>query len=154
MARYLVYLSLLLYTLTGLAQPPVPQLPQTYVDTTFAPPTGARLNAHTEAEFKKALETANPGDIIVLDAGVTYQGNFTLPVKTNPNNKWIYIVSSGLAKLPAPGTRVGAADAANMPKITSSYVTSTIIFPPGANHYRLVGLEVTTASTQGGSSSQ
>jgi len=112
------------------------------------------LNAHTEAEFKKALETANPGDIIVLDAGVTYQGNFTLPVKTNPNNKWIYIVSSGLAKLPAPGTRVAPADAANMPKITSSYVTSTIIFPPGANHYRLVGLEVTTASTQGGSSSQ
>ena len=40
---------------------------------------------------------ANPNDVIVLDAGVTYVGNFTLPVKTNPNQHPRYI-SSGLVE--------------------------------------------------------
>jgi hypothetical protein len=63
-----------------------------------------------------------PGDTIVLDAGVTYTGNFRIPAKTNPNNKWIYLVSSNLANLPQ-GQRVLPAGAVNMPKIVSPNVS-------------------------------
>ena len=63
-------------------------------------------------------------------------------------------MSSAYAKLPPPGTRVSPADATKMPKIVSTGETSPITIVTGANHWRLVGLEVTTASTQGGNSTQ
>jgi hypothetical protein len=151
--KELLVTLLLLAGITA-AQVPTPALPRSYISTTFSPPTGTSRPAHTSTDFKNALNSANPGDTIVLDAGAVYRGNFTLPAKTNPNNQWIYIVSSAYSSLPVPGTRVAPVDAANMPKIVSPYVTSTILAPPGANHYRLVGLEVTTASTQGGTSTQ
>ena len=147
--------AILFLTAATVAQVPVAQLPQTYIDTTFNAPTGVTWAAHTSTSFQSALNSASPGDTIVLDAGVTYKGNFTLPVKLNPNNKWIYIVGSALSSLPAPGTRVvPATDAANMPKLVSTGTTSVITIRPGANHYRLAGLEITTASTQGGSTAQ
>ena len=133
------------------AQIPVPALPRTYIDTSYRPPVGGlTLQAHTSTDFKNALNSASPGDTIALDAGITYQGNFTLSAKSNFNNKWIYIVGSALSSLPAPGTRVNpATDAAKMPKIVGTSVTPPLTFAPGANHYRLVGLEVYGASTQG-----
>ncbi len=147
--NFLFVLVLLLATVVA-AQKPVPQLPQTYIDTTFSAPIGATWPAHTSTDFKNALNSANPGDTIVLDAGVTYQGNFTLPVKSNPNNKWIYIVGSALSSLPNPGTRVNpATDAANMPKVVTPNVTAALTLPAGSNHYRLVGLEVYSTSNYG-----
>src|SRR5271166_5971965 len=113
MASKFLFALLVLYSVVGVAQKPVPQLPQTYIDTTFSAPTGVTRAVHTSASFQSALNSANPGDTIVLDAGATYQGNFTLPVKSNPNGAWIYIVSSTLASLPA-GSRVSPTDAANM----------------------------------------
>ena len=155
MASKFLFALLVLYSVVGVAQKPVPQLPQTYIDTAFSAPTGVTRAVHTSASFQSALNSANPGDTIVLDAGATYQGNFTLPVKSNPNNKWIYIVGSALSSLPAPGTRVvPATDAANMPKIVSPGATPVFTIAPGANHYRFVGLEITSASTQGCSAAQ
>ena len=146
---YLIAL-LCLCTVLGIAQAPVPQLPQVYIDTTFTPPTGATWQPHNSSSFQSALNSASPGDTIILDAGVTYQGNFTFPSKSNPNNQWIYIVGSAMSSLPAPGTRVNpATDAALMPKIVTSSVTAAITIAAGGNHYRLVGLEVYTASTYG-----
>jgi hypothetical protein len=113
-------------------------------------PTGITWLAHTSTDLKNALSAASPGDTIILDAGVTYQGNFIFPVKSNSNHKWIYIVSSALASLPAPGTRVNPqTDAANMPKIVTPNMTAALTLSPGANYYRLVGLEITSASTVG-----
>jgi hypothetical protein len=150
MTKNSLFVCLLLFAVVGVAQPPVPQLPLTYIDTTFNPPTGVTWPAHTSTDFKNALNSASPGDTIVLDAGVTYQGNFTFPVKSNPTNQWIYIVGSALSSLPAPGTRVNpATDAAQMPKIVSTNVTAPLTFAVAANHYRLVGLEVYGASTYG-----
>jgi hypothetical protein len=150
MTKNLLFLSLLLFAIAGVAQPPVAQLPQTYINTTFNAPTGVTWAAHTSTSFQSALNSASPGDAIVLDAGVIYSGNFKLPVKANPNNNWIYIVGSAYSVLPSPGTRVNpATDAANMPKIVSPGATAPLTLPPGANHYRLVGLEIYSASTQG-----
>ena len=132
------------------AKMPIPELPKVSIDTTFNQPTGTTWYAHNSADFKNALTSSSPGDVIVLDAGATYIGNFTLPVKSKPKKQWIYIESSALSSLPPPGTRVNpATDAVNMPKIVTPNTTSAITVPPGASYYRLVGLELTSASTHG-----
>jgi hypothetical protein len=134
----------------AVAGPPIPQLPGKFIDTSWnADTSGKTWKAHTSQEFKAALASSQPGDSIVLDAAVTYEGNFELPAKTNRDHKWIYIVSSALSKLPPPGTRVSPDDAANMPKIVTTNVTGAIKTAAGANYYRLVGLEITSTSTLG-----
>ena len=74
------------------SQAPKPQatLPQVYIDTTWNLPTGdTTWAAHTSAQLSSALTNSAPGDVIVLDAGITYVGNFKLPAKANSNSKWI-----------------------------------------------------------------
>src|SRR5271156_3729247 len=84
------------------AQKPVAELPRVRLDTTWNKPTGGKTwHAHNSEDLAGALVSSVPGDVIVLDAGTTYTGGFQLPPKENPQNKWIYIVSSALAKLPA-----------------------------------------------------
>ena len=124
---------------------PVAQLPNIYIDTTWNPPTGGTTwAAHTATDLTSALTNSQPGDVIVLDAGVTYSGNFHLSVKSNPNNKWIYIVSSALSNLPI-GTRVSAASASNMPKVVTPNVAPAFQVD-GGDHIRLAGLEITAGS--------
>ncbi len=123
-----------------------PILPQLSVDTTYSLPTGGTTwAAHTSAQLTSALSGSAPGDVIVLDAGATYSGNFTLALKSNPSNKWIYIISSDLASLPA-GTRVSPASVSHMPKVVTPGATTTFNMPNGSNYWRLAGLEITTAS--------
>jgi hypothetical protein len=155
MKKLSVLILVLLFTALAGAQMPVPAPPRFYVDTTWNPPTGGAIwRAHTTTDFTHALNSALPGDTIVLDAGSVYTGTFTLPAKMNPNNKWIYIESSALAKLPAPGTRVSPGNASNMPKITTLNTTPPVYLAPGASHYRLVGLEIRSDSTVGGNPTQ
>ena len=100
----------LLFPLTLTAATPVPtvnaELPRVYIDTTYQAPTGTVRRAHTSAEFTAALNAAQPGDTIVLDARVTYvapTSSFRVPYKDNPNHKWIYVTSSKLRQAPATG---------------------------------------------------
>ena len=139
-------LGVVLLTTAASAQKPVAQLPRVYVDTTWNEPKGGTTwRVHKAEELSTALEKSAPGDVIVLDAGVTYSGTFQLPAKSNPNNKWIYIVSSKLANLPA-GQRVSPSDAANMPKLVTPNTGGVFQINPGANHWRFVGLEITSNS--------
>jgi len=133
----------------------VPELPRVYLDTTYALPTGPTITVPAGGDFQAALNSAQPGSVIVLQAGATYAGNFSLPNKTGAG--WIYIQSSALTSLPAPGTRVTPAQAALMPKLIdtsglhngSAPGYPTIQTQPNAHHYRLVGLEITTNWTTG-----
>ena len=132
--------------------PPYPTPPSVFIDTTWSAPVGGTTwTPHTAADFQTALNSANPGDTIVLDVEgtTTYTGNFTIPVKTNLSNKWIYIESAGYASLPAPGTRIDPSNAPYMAKIVSPNAIPAITLNPSANYIRLVGLEVTTISTVG-----
>ncbi len=133
------------------AQEPVPALPRVYVDTTWNPPNGATWNVNSSSTLTLALNHANPGDTIVLSNSSIYSGNFTLPAKTNPNGLWIYIETSGLSSLPPPGTRINPQTQEQyLAKVTTPNVSPAFTLAPGANHYRLIGLEITTGSTQGG----
>ena len=62
-------------------------------------------------ELKAALQSANLGDEIVLQAGARFRGPFILPYKPVPagNDRvpWITIRTSDLSGLPPVGHRVG-----------------------------------------------
>jgi hypothetical protein len=144
---------MLLLVSVAAAQVPQPALPQTYIDTTYQLPAGGKTwAAHTATDLKSALAGALPGDVIVLDAGVVYAGNFTIKAKANPSDNWLYIISSPylLPTAPPPGTRVNpATDANNMAKIVTPNRTSALTIVPGANYVRLVGIEMYSTSTFG-----
>src|SRR5262245_5216392 len=103
---------------------------------------GADFSVSQSSDLQNALNTAQPGDRIILVAGVTFVGNFTLPYN-GPDAQWITIQTSNLAALPGDGSRIRPADAINMPKIVSAdpaYPAFTTI--DKSNHYRFVGLEI------------
>ena len=140
--------STLLFSGAARAQKPVAELPRAHVDTTWNQPKGGKTwTVHTAEEFSKSLAQSSPGDVIVLDAGAVYTGNFRIPAKTNPDSKWIYVISSAYTKLPAPGKRISPADAPNMPKVVTPNVGTAFGINESANHWRFVGIEVYSAST-------
>jgi hypothetical protein len=104
------------------------------------PSVSARAShwARSGSDFQAALDAAQPGDEIVLEAGATFVGPFRLPAKTGEG--WITIRTSA-DRLPPAGTRVGPADARWMPRLESA-TGAVLTAAPGAHHYRLVGLEV------------
>ena len=123
----------------------LPELPRVTLDTTYTPPTGPTITVPAGGDFQAALNAAPLNSVIVLQAGATYSGNFTLPNKTGTG--WIYIQSSALSSLPAPGTRISPAQAGLMPKIVSSNTNPALQAASAAHHYRLVGIEITTTWT-------
>ena len=86
----------------------LPTLPQVFLDTTLALLLPPAITPTTD--FQAALNAAQPGDVIMLRAGTTFRGPFTLPAKAGTG--WINVISSAFASLPAPGMRAGAAQAA------------------------------------------
>ena len=128
----------------GSGTPALPALPQATIDTTYSLPTGGiTWTVNAGGDFQAAINKANLGDIIVLQAGATFIGNFTLPAKTTGSG-WIYIVSSNYSSLPSPGNRVALTDKPNMPTIISPYGSAGIGIQTatGAHHYRFVGIEI------------
>jgi hypothetical protein len=121
----------------------LPTPPQTF-DTTYTPPSGSTISVPAGGNLQTALNNAQLGDTIVLQAGATYTGPFTLPNKSGTG--WIYVVSSNYSSLPAPGTRVSPTDAANMPKILAPADNNAIASVANSNHYRFVGIEFAPVS--------
>ena len=82
-----------------------PALPQVFLDTAYVPGAGQTRHVAAGGNLQQAINDAQLGDTIVLAAGATFSGNFTLPNKTTGSG-WITIrTSTPEAELPAPGTR-------------------------------------------------
>ena len=112
--------------------------------------TAANTTVPAGGNFQAALNAAKPGDTIILTAGATYKGDFTLPPNPGPN--WITIQSSAMSQLPSAGNRVSNSQSAAMPKLMSLDENAVITATTGANYYRFVGIEFLPASgvyTQG-----
>jgi hypothetical protein len=100
---------------------------------------GSTLEVAAGGDLQAALDKAQPGDTVALQAGATFTGNFTL--RNKPGSGWILIRSSALAQLPE-GTRATPSHAAAMPRIETPNAMPAIATEQGAHHYRLAGLEV------------
>jgi hypothetical protein len=118
-----------------------PEPPRVYLDTTYTPPEGRSIEVKAGGALQAALDRAKPGDVITLEAGATFTGNFTLPNK--PGAAWIVIRSSTPdSNLPPPGTRINPSYSKVLPKIVSPNSEPAIKASSGAHHYRFVGLEI------------
>ncbi|MDT4895746.1 MAG: hypothetical protein QOH25_823 [Acidobacteriota bacterium] len=112
----------------------------------------ATINVPAGADLQAAINAAQPGDILILEAGATYVGPFTLPDKgagTGTDADYITIQSSALASLPV-GARITPSQSALMPRLLVrnyaglSYGPPTISTQARAHHYKLIGLEITS----------
>jgi hypothetical protein len=121
-----------------------PELPRVSVDTRYVAPTGGTRTVRAGDNLQATLDAARPGDVILLEAGASFVGNFTLPAKTGSG--WIVVRSSTPdADLPPEGTRVVPSFAPALPKIVTPNANAALRTAARAHHYRLIGVEVMVA---------
>jgi len=122
-----------------------PELPRVQVATGTIVSTGQTISVAADGDLQAALDKAQPGDTIALQAGAVFRGPFVLPVKQGTG--WITIASSALGSALAAGRRVSPADAAYMPKLESG-TEPVLTVAAGAHNYRLIGIEIRPAAAQ------
>jgi hypothetical protein len=112
------------------------------------PDAAASIRVAGGEDLQAALDRAKPGDVIELAAGVTFLGNFVLPMKTG--NRYITVRTARSPGLPDANGRIGPEAAATLAKIRSDNDAPAIRTAPGAHHWRLMLLEIgPTASASG-----
>lgn len=141
------------------------ELPRVLVKSALSdtPAPGRIRKVGRDGDLQKALESASCGDTIQLEAGATYPGVWTLPAKPCDDSHWIIIRTSAPdSALPPEGTRLTPCYAGiaflpgrppyncPSPKDAMAHLVfdrktgdGPIIFASGANHYRLLGLDIT-----------
>jgi hypothetical protein len=128
------------------------------------PAPGTIIPVNARGDLQSALDSANCGDIIELQADATFIGPFTVPAKNCDINHWIWIGTSSLNSLPAEGQRAtpcfaGVASLAGRPQYSCPNPANVMalvqmqiegdgpfLFAPGANFYRFIGLEISRSS--------
>jgi hypothetical protein len=114
------------------------ELPRIFLDTHYVAPSGQIIRVHAGEDLQKALDTAQPGDQVMLDVGATYTGNFILPKKVGDTP--IVVRPRRLVGLPE-GQRAGPEDAAAMARIQTPNDAGAVTTAPGAHGWRFVGIE-------------
>ena len=105
----------------------------------------ATVTVPAGGDLQAALDAARPGDTILLVPGVTYVGNFVLPV--HGGTSYVTIRTAGNdSNLPAAGVRITPAHAAYLAALRSPSPTATPWLPalrtaPGAAYWRVMLLE-------------
>jgi hypothetical protein len=150
----------------GAAKDGPASLPNRCINTalTSSPSRGKEIKVSDPSGVEAALQSASCGDTIVLQAGKTF-APFTLPPKKCDAAHWITIRTSAESDLPPEGTRLtpcyaGQASLPDMPpyvcptpknvlaRVELKAGAGAITVAEGANHYRIIGLELTrTAGT-------
>lgn len=151
----------------GPAELPIATVASSMVDT---PATGAVISVNAGANLQAALNNAQCGSTIQLQAGATFAGNFEFPALNCNSNNWVVIRTSAPdSSLPAEGQRItpcyaGVASLPGRPQypcsnpqnvlaklVLSRGMNGPVVFQSGASHYRLLGLEITRPTgTKGG----
>ena len=104
---------------------------------------GSTLRLDRNGDLQSAIDEAQPGDTIILEAGVVYTGPITLPVKSGSD--FITIESSRASDLPE-GVRVSPSQSASFAKVQSATNAEPIVkTKPGAHHFKFVGIEFSTS---------
>ena len=79
------------------------ELPRELVKTSLAdtPAPGKTRVVHADDDLERAIDQANCGDTLKLEAGATFTGKFVFPAKNCDDGHWIILRSSAPdAKLP------------------------------------------------------
>ena len=117
------------------------QLPISTVDISISSSTGRTIEVKAGGDLQAAIDSARPGDTILLQAGATFTGNFTLPNKGSGTD---YITIKSAGPLPTAGERVDEGDFGTMPTLVAKGTGPALSTEPGAHHYRIIGVEITS----------
>lgn len=94
--------------------------------------------------LQNAINLAGSGDIIELQAGAEYTGNFILPKKNLTD--FVTIRSSAISQLPE-NSRVTPAQAKSLAKLAVKKDSRPLVLTePGAHHFRFDGIEFSSES--------
>jgi len=121
------------FTIAASSAPPPP--PSSTTGQTITVPAGADLQA--------AINAARLGDTLLLQPGAVYTGAFELPAKTGTGYLTIRSATAD-SLLPGENVRISPADAPRMPRLVSIAGMAVLRTRPGAHHYRLQYLELTS----------
>jgi hypothetical protein len=90
--------------------------------------------------LQAALDQAQPGQTVQLQAGATFDGNFVLPVKTG--SSYITVrTSTSDAQLPGVTGRIDLSHEPLLATIRSVNASPALRTAAGAHHWRLIGLK-------------
>jgi hypothetical protein len=110
--------------------------------------TRQTIVVHAGDDLQHAIDQAIPGDVIALEAGATFIGNFVLPEKSG--GAFITIRSATPDdQLPPSGTRIVPSDAPLLAKLQSPNERPVLTTAPRAHHWRLLFLEFGPNATPG-----
>jgi hypothetical protein len=99
----------------------------------------ATLTANDATQLQSAFDNAVPGDVIMVQAGTTFVGDFTLPAKSGSG--YITVRSSAQdSVLPAAGQRTDPSYAAYLPKLQGRFGPA-VLTNDGAHHWRFENIE-------------
>lgn len=123
--------------------PPLASPPLASPDTTYPPPAGRTTFVPRGGDLQAALDRAEPGDVLALEAGATFVGNFVLPNK--PGADWIVVRSAGYDRLSPAGTRVEPSDSPLLARIVTPNAAPALATARAAHHFHFAALEITAA---------
>lgn len=101
---------------------------------------GATIVVPADGDLQAALDQARPGDLLLLQAGATYTGNFVLPARDGSRPIMIR-TSSNDSRLPGVDERIGPEHEALLPKLKSPNGQPALRTAAGANGWRIVAVE-------------
>jgi hypothetical protein len=100
----------------------------------------ATIVVPADGDLQAALDQARPGDVLMLQAGATYTGNFVLPAKEGTRPILIR-TSSDDRRLPGPTQRIGPEHEQLLPKLKSNNAEPALRTAPRASHWRILAVE-------------
>ena len=101
----------------------------------------AIIHVPAGGDLQAAIDAAQPGDTLTLEAGATYVGNFKLPI--HGGTSYITIRSAAPDRLlPRGGVRISPAYAAYLPKLKSPNSMPALRTLPAAGYWRLMFVEL------------
>ena len=145
----------------GPAELPIATVASSMADT---PAPGSVISVRSGGDLQSALNNVYCGDTVELEAGATFAGSFNFPALNCDSGHWIIVRTSAPDRaLPPEGERLtpcfaGVASLPGRPQypcnnpqnvlakiVLTEGGISAVTLLAGANHYRLVGLELTQA---------
>jgi hypothetical protein len=106
----------------------------------YASPLHADTNFVRRGDnLQTALNSARAGDVLLLEAGAEFVGNFVLPVKSGDSP--IVVRSAPSALLPADGVRIKPEHQPLLARVRSSNTAAALRTAAGAHHWELRYLE-------------
>jgi hypothetical protein len=144
------------------------ELPRMYIKSSLAdtPAPGHVRLVKRGDDLQEALDKAQCGDTLKLEAGATFRGPVVFPHKGCDDSHWIVVRTSAPDEsLPPEGTRItpcyaGVPSLPGRPDFHCTLVRNVMAkiefeakagsgplrFAAGANHYRIIGVEITRGS--------